>query len=51
MQLFGDRQDSKKAAGRALGTFFETIMLYLLRQWGENDSVAIKRPLAEYGRE
>lgn len=50
-EVFGDRQDSKKAAGRALGTFIETIIFYLLRQWGENDSVAIERPLAEYGRE
>lgn len=49
-EVFGDRQDSKKAAGRALGTFIETITYYLLRQWGENDSVAIERPLAEYGR-
>jgi hypothetical protein len=50
-EVFGDRQDCKKAAGRALGTFIETIMFYLLRRWGENDSVAIERPLAEYGRE
>ena len=50
-EIFGDRQDSKKAAGRALGTFIETIVFYLLRQWGENDSIAIERPLAEYGRE
>ena len=50
-EVFGDRQDSKKAAGRALGTFIETIVFYLLRQWGENDSLAIERPLAEYGRE
>lgn len=50
-EVFGDRQDSKKAAGRALGTFIETIVFYLLRQWGENDSVAIERPLAEYGHE
>lgn len=50
-EVFGDRQDNKKAAGRALGTFIETIMFYLLRQWGESDSVAIERPLAEYGRE
>lgn len=50
-EVFGDRQDSKKAAGRALGTFIETIVFYLLRQWGENDSIAIERPLAEYGRE
>lgn len=49
-EIFGDRQDCKKAAGRALGTFIETIVYYLLRQWGENDSVAIERPLAEYGR-
>lgn len=50
-EVFGDRQDSKKAAGRALGTFIETIMFYLLRQWNENDSIAIERPLAEYGHE
>ena len=50
-EVFGDRQDSKKAAGRALGTFIETIMFYLLRQWGENDSIAIERPLAEYGHQ
>lgn len=49
-EVFGDRQDSKKAAGRALGTFIETIVYYLLRQWGENDSTAIEQPLAEYGR-
>ena len=49
-EVFGDRQDSKKAAGRALGTFIETIVYYLLRQWGENDFTAIERPLAEYGR-
>lgn len=51
LEVFGDRQDSKKAAGRALGTFIETIVFYLLRQWGENDSIAIERPLAEYGRD
>ncbi len=50
-EVFGDRLDSKKAAGRALGTFIETIIFYLLRQWDENDSVAIERPLAEYGHE
>lgn len=50
-EVFGDRSDSKKAAGRALGTFIETIVYYLLRQWGETDSTAIERPLAEYGRE
>lgn len=49
-EVFRDRQDSKKAAGRALGTFIETIVYYLLRQWGETDSTAIERPLAEYGR-
>ena len=33
-----------------MGTFIETIVYYLLRQWGESDSTAIERPLAEYGR-
>lgn len=50
-EVFGNRQDCKKAAGRALGTFIEIIMFYLLRKWGENDSIAIERPLAEYGCE
>ena len=49
-EVFGNRQDSKKAAGRALGTFVETIMFYLIRQWGLGDSMAIERPLSEYGR-
>ena len=48
--VFASRRDSKKAAGRALGTFIETIVFYVLRQWGELNSVAIERPLAEYGR-
>lgn len=50
-EVFRNRLDCKKAAGRAIGTFIETIAFYLLRQWGENDSIAIERPLAEYGRE
>lgn len=50
-EIFKDRSDNKKAAGRALGTFIEIIVYYLLRQWGENDSIAIESPLSEYGRE
>ena len=50
-EVFGNRQDCKKAAGRALGTFIEIIVFYLLRKWGENDSIAIEQPLAEYGCE
>lgn len=50
-EIFKDRLDNKKAAGRALGTFIEIIVYYLLRQWGENDSIAIESPLSEYGRE
>ena len=33
-----------------MGTFVETIMFYLIRQWGLGDSMAIERPLSEYGR-
>lgn len=47
--VFNERQDAKKAVGRALGTLVELIAYYLLRQWGLARSISIERGLAEYG--
>jgi hypothetical protein len=47
--VFYYAKDSKKAAGRALGTLVEVITYYLLKSWGLNDSISIERSLAEYG--
>lgn len=49
-KVFHYAKDSKKAAGRALGTLVEIITFYLLKSWGFEHSVAIERSLAEYGR-
>lgn len=48
-QVFHYAKDAKKAAGRALGTLVEIITFYLLKSWGFEHSIAIERPLAEYG--
>ena len=48
-KVFHYTQDAKKASGRALGTLVEIIAFYLLKAWGFENSVAIERPLAEYG--
>jgi len=48
-KVFHYTQDSKKASGRALGTLVEIITFYMLKSWGFENSVAIERPLAEYG--
>ncbi len=48
-RVFHYAKDSKKAAGRALGTLVEIIAFYLLKSWGFEHSVAIERALAEYG--
>lgn len=48
-QVFHYTKDAKKAAGRALGTLVEIITFYLLKSWGFEHSIAIERPLAEYG--
>lgn len=48
-KVFHYTQDSKKASGRALGTLVEIITFYLLKSWGFENSIAIERPLAEYG--
>lgn len=47
--VFAHTKDSKKAAGRALGTLVEIITYYLLREWGLRDYISIERPLPEYG--
>jgi hypothetical protein len=46
--VFHYAKDSKKAAGRALGTIVEIITFYALKSWGFERSVAIERPLPEF---
>ncbi|MEW5985828.1 MAG: hypothetical protein AB1791_04260 [Chloroflexota bacterium] len=48
-EVFHYAKDAKKAAGRALGTLVEIITFYLLKSWDLEHSIAIERPLAEYG--
>lgn len=48
-EVFQYAKDSKKAAGRALGTIVEIITFYLLRAWGLNDSISIEKKIGEYG--
>lgn len=48
-KVFHYATDSKKAAGRALGTIVEIITYYLLKTWGLNNSISIERKIAEYG--
>lgn len=47
--VFHYAKDSKKAAGRALGTLVEIITFYMLKSWGFERSVAIERALPEFG--
>ena len=46
--VFHYAKDSKKAAGRALGTFVEMITFYLLKCSGFERNIAIERRLPEY---
>jgi len=48
-KVFRYAKDSKKAAGRALGTFVEIITFYLLKSWGFEYSVTIESRVPEYG--
>jgi len=48
-KVFHYAKDSKKAAGRALGTLVEIITFYMLKSWGFEHSTAIEKALAEYG--
>ena len=47
-QVFHYAKDSKKAAGRALGTLVEIITFYALKSWGLERNIAIERPLPEF---
>ena len=47
--IFHYTKDSKKAAGRALGTIVEIITYYLLKTWELNNQISIERGLEEYG--
>src|SRR5580698_3487022 len=48
-KVFHYAKDSKKAAGRALGTLVEIITFYMLKSWGFEHSISIERALSEYG--
>ncbi|MBI2890478.1 MAG: hypothetical protein HYY13_06795, partial [Nitrospirae bacterium] len=47
-KVFHYAKDSKKAAGRALGTIVEIITFYALKSWGFERNIAIERPLPEF---
>lgn len=47
--VFGYAKDSRKAAGRALGTLVEIVTFYALKSWGLETSIAIERGLPEFG--
>ena len=49
--VFHYAKDSKKAAGRALGTLIEIITFYLIKDWGFENSVRIEKGLIEYSNE
>lgn len=48
-EVFHYAKDSKKAAGRALGTLVEIITFYLLKSWEFNNNISIEIKLPEYG--
>lgn len=50
-KVFHYAKDSKKAAGRALGTLVEIITFYALKSWGFERNIAIERPLPEFGND
>lgn len=49
--IFSNRQDVKKAAGRALGTIVELITFYIFREWGFLENMSIERGLAEFAND
>jgi hypothetical protein len=49
--IFSNRQDVKKAAGRALGTIVELITFYIFREWGFLVNMSIERGLAEFAND
>ena len=50
-KVFHYAKDSKKAAGRALGTLVEIITFYALKSWGFEKNIAIEKPLPEFGKD
>ncbi len=46
--VFHYAKDTKKAAGRALGTLVEIISFYLLKTWGYENHIAIEQRIPEY---
>src|SRR5208283_4508775 len=50
-KVFHYAKDSKKAAGRALGTLVEIIAFYALKSWGFERNIAIERPLPEFAND
>ena len=50
-QVFHYAKDSKKAAGRALGTLVEIITFYALKSWGLERHVAIERKTPEFAND
>ena len=50
-KVFHYAKDSKKAAGRALGTIVEIITFYALKSWGFERNIAIERPLPEFAND
>lgn len=50
-KIFHYAKDSKKAAGRALGTLVEIITFYALKSWGLERNIAIEKPLPEFGND
>jgi hypothetical protein len=47
--VFHYAKDSKKAAGRALGTIVEIITFYLLKTWDLTAFISIEKQIPEYG--
>jgi hypothetical protein len=50
-KVFHYAKDSKKAAGRALGTLVEIVTFYSLKAWELERNVAIEKPLPEFGND
>jgi hypothetical protein len=50
-EVFHYAKDSKKAAGRALGTLVEIITFYALKSWWLERNVAIEKPLPEFAND
>lgn len=48
-EVFHYARDSKKAAGRAIGTLVEVIAFHLLKAWGFESHTLIERHIPEYG--